>query len=102
MIAVRRQGIDTSFRLRAVIQRLGIEQVFKLYNPNIKVIRVIHRGALRGRWYRQAKLYYMREPGKRNMLGGVEAVVKKSRRREAAARAERRKLQAESAAPAKK
>jgi large subunit ribosomal protein L19 len=79
MIAIRRRGIDTSFRLRTVLSRVGVEQVFKLFQPNIKAIRVLFRGAVRGRRYKRAKLYFTRTPGTRNTLGGVEGVAKKAR-----------------------
>ena len=92
MIAVRRRGIDTSFRLRTVVSRVGVEQVFKLFAPNIKAIRVLHRGAVRGKPYKRAKLFFTREPGTRNTVGGVEAVLKKARIAEAEAKAERERL----------
>lgn len=92
MIAVRRRGIDTAFRLRTVISRVGVEQVYRLFSPNIKAIRVLHRGAARGKPYRRAKLFFTREPGTRNTLGGVEGVVRKARAAEAEAKAEREKL----------
>jgi len=89
MIAVRRRGIDTSFRLRTVIGRVGVEQVFKLFAPNIKALRVLHRGPVRGRRYRRAKLYFTREPATRNTLGGVEGVTRLARQAEREAREER-------------
>lgn len=92
MIAVRRRGIDTSFRLRTVISRVGVEQVFRLFSPNIKAIRVLHRGAVRGKPYKRAKLYFTREPGTRNTLGGVESVLRKARAAENEAKAERERL----------
>jgi large subunit ribosomal protein L19 len=92
MIAVRRRGIDTAFRLRTVIGRVGVEQVYRLFSPNIKAIRVLHRGAARGKPYRRAKLYFTRTPGTRNTLGGVEGVLRKARAAEAEAKAEREML----------
>jgi ribosomal protein L19 len=92
MIAVRRRGIDTSFRLRTVISRLGVEQVFKLYSPNIKAIRILHRGAVRGKRYKRAKLFFTRTPGTRNTLGGVENVLRKARTAEREVKAERERL----------
>jgi large subunit ribosomal protein L19 len=92
MIAVRRRGIDTAFRLRTVIARVGVEQVFRLYAPNIKTIRVIHRGAARGKRYKKAKLYFTREPGTRNTLGSVDHIVKKAKAVEASVKAERERL----------
>jgi ribosomal protein L19 len=92
MIVVHRHGIDTSFRLRTVISRLGVEQVFKLFSPNIKAVRVLHRGAVRGKWYKRAKLFFTRTPGTRNTLGGVENVLWKARIAEAEAKAEQEML----------
>jgi large subunit ribosomal protein L19 len=89
MIGVRRRGIDTAFRLRTVISRVGVEQVYRLFSPNIKAIRVLHRGAARGKRYKRAKLYFTRKPGTRNTLGGVENVLRKARAAEAEAKAER-------------
>ena len=100
MIAVRRRGIDTAFRLRTVISRVGVEQVFRLYAPNIKTIRVIHRGAVRGKRYKKAKLYWTREPGTRNTLGAVDNVVRKAKAVEAVVKAEREKLLAKKGKPA--
>lgn len=92
MIAIRRRGIDTSFRLRTVLSRVGVEQVFKLYQPNIKAIRVLHRGAVRGRRYKRAKLFFTRTPGTRNTLGGVENVAKKARILEQEVRTEQERI----------
>ena len=92
MIGVRRRGIDTAFRLRTVISRVGVEQVYRLFSPNIKAIRVLHRGAARGKRYKRAKLYFTRKPGTRNTLGGVESVLRKARAAEAEAKSEREKL----------
>ena len=69
--------------------RIGVEQVFKLFAPNIKVIRVLHRGPVRGKRYRRAKLYFTREPGTRNTLGGVEGVARLARQVEREQREEK-------------
>jgi len=92
MIAVRRRGIDTSFRLRSIVSRIGVEQVFKLFATNIKTIRIVHRGALRGRRYKRAKLFFTRKLGTRNTLGSVENVVKKAKQAEWEAKAEMERL----------
>jgi len=65
-----------------------VEQLYRLFSPKIKAIRVLHRGALRGKPYKRAKLYFTREPATRNTLGGVENVVRKARAAEAQAKAE--------------
>jgi large subunit ribosomal protein L19 len=88
MIAVRRCGIDTSFRLRSIVSRIGVEQHFKLFAPNIKTIRVVHRGALRGKEYKRAKLYFTRKPKTRNWLVNVDHVVRKAKNAEREAKLE--------------
>ena len=63
-------------------------------------MRVLHRGAVRGKPYRRAKLYFTREPGTRNTLGGVEGVTRKARAVEREAKAERERLLAKKAGAA--
>ncbi|KAJ2003508.1 hypothetical protein GGI02_004531 [Coemansia sp. RSA 2322] len=60
-IAIYRRGIDTSFILRNVVQRVGVEMRFMAYSPLVKRIEIVHKGT----GYRRAKLFYLREnPGK--------------------------------------
>ncbi|KAJ2719579.1 hypothetical protein GGI07_005135 [Coemansia sp. Benny D115] len=60
-IAIYRRGIDTSFILRNVVQRVGVEMRFMAYSPLVKKIEILHKGS----GYRRAKLFYLREsPGK--------------------------------------
>ncbi|CAG8541811.1 10948_t:CDS:2 [Ambispora gerdemannii] len=60
-IAIRRRGIETSFTLRNVILKVGVEQRFAAFSPMIKSIKILARGE----GYRRAKLYYLRDqPGK--------------------------------------
>ncbi|CCJ31006.1 unnamed protein product [Pneumocystis jirovecii] len=72
IIAIRRKGVDTSFRLRNQIMKTGVEIQFNLYSPTIKSIKVLLRGAL-GR-IRRAKLYYLRQP--KHNPGPVENIIK--------------------------
>lgn len=62
-VAIRRKGIDTSFTLRNIIMRVGVEQRFSLYSPLLKSIKVLQKPSeLR---VNRAKLYYLRDqPGK--------------------------------------
>ena len=62
-IAIRRKGIDTSFTLRNIVMRVGVEQRFSLYSPLVKNVKVLQKPSeLR---VRRAKLFYLRDqPGK--------------------------------------
>jgi large subunit ribosomal protein L19 len=53
-IARRNRGLGSSVTVRKISFGEGVERVFPLYSPNIK-IEVIRRGAVR-----RAKLYYLR------------------------------------------
>lgn len=86
LIAVRRAGIATTFLLRTIAHKLGVEARFFAYSPMIKDIRVIQRadarkgerGLLRTR---RAKLYYMRRRDDRRE-NSVAHVVKQFRSNE--------------------
>jgi large subunit ribosomal protein L19 len=54
-IARRNAGINSSFTVRKISFGEGVERVFPLYSPKIK-IEVIRCGAVR-----RAKLYYLRD-----------------------------------------
>lgn len=51
----KNRGINSSFRVRKIASGEGVERVFPLYSPNIR-IEVIRHGHVR-----RAKLYYLRE-----------------------------------------
>ncbi|KAI8394076.1 translation protein SH3-like domain-containing protein [Radiomyces spectabilis] len=62
-IAIRRKGIDTSFTLRNIVMRIGVEQRYSLYSPLLKSVKVLQ--APNELKFRRAKLYYLRDqPGK--------------------------------------
>jgi large subunit ribosomal protein L19 len=66
-IAIRRSGLDTSFTLRNVIMKVGVEQRFPVFSPLIKSIKILQKG----KGYRRAKLFYLRdEPGKTVRISG--------------------------------
>ena len=69
LIAIRRRGFNTSFRLRNVLNRTGVEMQFFVNSPHLKDIKLV-RPPPGGRM-RRAKLYYLRDaPDKMSQLAG--------------------------------
>ncbi|KAJ7507535.1 translation protein SH3-like domain-containing protein [Mycena galericulata] len=69
LLAIRRRGPDTSFVVRNIIQRTGVEMQFFVNSPALKDIKLLQRPP-KGRM-RRAKLYYLRDsPEKMSMLAG--------------------------------
>ena len=92
LIAIRRRGMSTSFILRNIVSKLGVEIRFSLYSPLLKDIRVVQRatagkddktGGLRRA--RRAKLYYLRNDNRK--LAGISKSVAALRAREEAKKA---------------
>ncbi len=54
-IGRKNRGLNSSFRVRKISNGEGVERVFPLFSPNIK-IEVVRHGDVR-----RAKLYYLRE-----------------------------------------
>ncbi|GBE79260.1 translation protein SH3-like domain-containing protein [Sparassis latifolia] len=65
LMQVRRRGLDTSFVLRNVINRTGVEMQFFVSSPHLKDIKIVQRagggGGKAGRRMRRAKLFYLRD-----------------------------------------
>lgn len=65
LLSVRRRGLDTSFVLRNVINRTGVEMQFFVCSPHVKSIRIIQRAVTKsskgGPKIRRAKLFYLRD-----------------------------------------
>ena len=55
VIGRKNSGVKSTFRVRKISNGEGVERVFSLYSPNIK-IEVTRRGDVR-----RAKLYYLRD-----------------------------------------
>lgn len=67
LISIRRRGIDTSFVLRNIVQRTGVEMQFFVNSPHLKDIKLIQKPP-KGRM-RRAKLFYLRtSPDKMSVL----------------------------------
>jgi large subunit ribosomal protein L19 len=54
-IAVKNDGINSSFTVRKISFGEGVERVFPLYGPRVDSIELVRRGRVR-----RAKLYYLR------------------------------------------
>ncbi|KAJ2861496.1 hypothetical protein GGI22_002442 [Coemansia erecta] len=71
-IAIYRRGIDTSFILRNVVNKIGVEIRFMAYSPLVKRIEVVQKGE----GFRRAKLFYLREnPGKTFQLKALRKMA---------------------------
>ncbi|KAJ1901383.1 hypothetical protein LPJ81_003760 [Coemansia sp. IMI 209127] len=71
-IAIYRRGIDTSFILRNVVHKIGVELRFMAYSPLVKRIEVVQKGE----GFRRAKLFYLREnPGKTFQLKALRKMA---------------------------
>ncbi|TFY83854.1 hypothetical protein EWM64_g178 [Hericium alpestre] len=76
LISVRRRGPDTSFVVRNVVQRTGVEMQFFVNSPHVKAIQVVQKAGggraaegKRKKRVRQAKLFYLRDaPDKMSAL----------------------------------
>jgi large subunit ribosomal protein L19 len=66
LISLRRRGPDTSFVLRNVVQRTGVEMQFFVNSPHLQEIQVVRRpGMGTEKRIKHAKLFYLRDyPGK--------------------------------------
>ena len=82
LLSVRRRGLDTSFVLRNVINRTGVEMQFYPASPHVKDIKIIHRagggvsstGKAAGRRMRRSKLFYLRDSPEK--MSAISAGVK--------------------------
>ena len=64
LLSVRRRGMDTSFTLRNVVNRTGVEMQFFLNSPHLKEIKILQRAgasATSPTKVRRAKLFYLRD-----------------------------------------
>ncbi|KAK7061530.1 Polyadenylate-binding protein 2 [Favolaschia claudopus] len=69
LLAIRRRGPDTSFVVRNIIQRTGVEMQFFVNSPHLKQIKLLQKPPKRR--MRRAKLFYLRDsPEKMSSLAG--------------------------------
>ncbi|ODN80882.1 ribosomal protein L19 [Cryptococcus amylolentus CBS 6039] len=86
LMGVNRGGVDTSFRLRNIVNRAGVEMTFKLNSPMIKEIKVVKRaekgkGQLRD--LKRAKVNYLRE--RPSVMAAIARALKSAKAEETAA-----------------
>ncbi|CAO1625140.1 unnamed protein product [Jaminaea pallidilutea] len=90
LLAIRRRGTSTSFVLRNLVQKLGVEVRFNLYSPLLKDVKVVARASAgKGSKHvpqgtikraRRAKLYYLRKDD--NRIAGIGRMIKTRRARD--------------------
>lgn len=69
LLSIRRRGPDTSFVVRNVIQRTGVEMTFFANSPHVKEIKVVQKPP--NGMMRRAKLFYLRDsPEKMSAIAG--------------------------------
>ena len=56
VIAVKKNGVSSTFTVRKVSFGYGVERIFPLHSPTIESVEVTKRGRVR-----RSKLYYLRE-----------------------------------------
>ena len=56
VIAIKHGGISKTFTVRKVSNGVGVERVFPIHSPHVRMVDVIRRGKVR-----RAKLYYLRK-----------------------------------------
>ncbi|KDQ64822.1 hypothetical protein JAAARDRAFT_238795 [Jaapia argillacea MUCL 33604] len=78
LLSIRRRGPDTSFVLRNVINRTGVEMQFFVSSPHVKEIKVVQgaggSGGKQGRRMRRAKLFYLRDSPEK--MSAISAGIK--------------------------
>lgn len=66
LLGIRRRGPDTSFVVRNIIQRVGVEMQFFVNSPLLQDIKVLQKAKMR-----RAKLFYLRDsPQKMSRMAG--------------------------------
>ncbi|AFR99066.1 large subunit ribosomal protein L19 [Cryptococcus neoformans var. grubii H99] len=86
LMGTKRRGVDTSFRLRNIVNKAGVEMTFKLNSPMIKEIRVVKRaerakGQLKD--LKRAKVNYLRD--RPAVMAAIARALKTAKQNEAAA-----------------
>lgn len=76
VIAMKNDGLNSSFTVRKISYKVGVERTFQTHSPQIESIAVKRRGDVR-----RGKLYYIRQlSGKAARI--KEKIVKKAKKNE--------------------
>ncbi|WWC68677.1 mitochondrial 54S ribosomal protein bL19m [Kwoniella pini CBS 10737] len=77
----KRGGVDTSFKLRNLVNKIGIEMSFKLNSPLIKEIKIIKKAIGKNgpiKDLRRAKVNYLRD--RQNVMTSIASALKASKK----------------------
>ncbi|WVW80103.1 ribosomal protein L19 [Kwoniella bestiolae CBS 10118] len=77
----KRGGVDTSFKLRNIVNKIGVEMSFKLNSPLIKEIKVVREAKGRSgqiKDLRRAKVNYLRE--RQGVMTSIASALKGSKK----------------------
>ncbi|OCF57955.1 ribosomal protein L19 [Kwoniella mangroviensis CBS 10435] len=77
----KRGGVDTSFKLRNIVNKIGVEMSFKLNSPLIKEIKVVREAQGRSgqiKDLRRSKVNYLRE--RQGLMAGIASALKASKK----------------------
>ncbi|KAI0049591.1 hypothetical protein FA95DRAFT_1537848 [Auriscalpium vulgare] len=79
LISLRRRGPDTSFVLRNIVQRTGVEMQFFVNSPHLKEIKVVSKPSggegRKKKQIKKAKLFYLRDSPEK--MSAVSAGVRR-------------------------
>ncbi|BEJ12777.1 hypothetical protein CspHIS471_0212370 [Cutaneotrichosporon sp. HIS471] len=87
LMKVRRRGVDTSFTLRNIVAKTGIEMNFKVCSPMIKEIKIVRRAEGRSgpiKDLRRARATYLRE--RPDMMATIASALKQDQAQRVAAK----------------
>jgi large subunit ribosomal protein L19 len=94
LIAIRRRGVSSSFVLRNIVNKLGVEIRFNMYSPLLKDIKIVQKASVgkndttgKLRRARRAKLYYLRNDDRK--LASIGKSIAALRTREEAEKVSR-------------
>ena len=68
VIAIKRNGLGSTFTVRKVSYGIGVERIFPMHSPSIDKVEIVSRGKVR-----RGRLYYLRQ------LRGKAARIKEKR-----------------------
>lgn len=89
LMKVRRRGVDTSFTLRNIVAKTGVEMSFKVCSPMIKEIKIVRKAEGRSgpiKDLRRARANYLRD--RPDMMATIASALKQHQQQRVAAKRE--------------